>query len=98
MLTAECVILSVCPPYLEIDQLTSSILRRHISSVFRQFSFLFSYSISLRISWDGGIQAKLVRFAPHVRVLGLGGAFRLRWWRRSVLGHPLRCSFWLLLI
>src|SRR5439155_26820710 len=53
MLTAECVILSVCPPYLEIDQLTSSILRRHISSVFRQFSLLFSYAISLRISWVG---------------------------------------------
>src|SRR6266571_1754455 len=46
----------------------------------------------------GGRQAKLIRFAPHVRVLGLECTFRLQWWRLSVLGHSLRCSFWLLLM
>jgi hypothetical protein len=52
MVIIECVILSLYPPYLEIDQLMYSILRRHISSVFRQFPLLLlSYDISLRISW-----------------------------------------------
>src|SRR5579872_5175207 len=34
MVTVECVILDVCPPYLETSQFTGSLLRGHISSVF----------------------------------------------------------------
>ena len=70
MVTVECVILGVCPPYLEIDQLTYSILRRHISSVFCQFSpLLLSYEISLRIPWDTQIETffRGVRFLPEGR-------------------------------
>ena len=41
MLTVECVILSLCPPYLELDG-SLSFLRRHISLLFRQFPFYCS--------------------------------------------------------
>jgi hypothetical protein len=37
MVTVECVILGVCPPYLETSQFTGSLLGRHISSVFASF-------------------------------------------------------------
>src|SRR2546429_5675837 len=53
MSNEECVILGVCPPYLEIDRLTSSLRRRHISLLLSSFPlFLLSYTISLRIPWD----------------------------------------------
>src|SRR5439155_25301379 len=37
MVTVECVILGVCPPYLETSQFIRSLLRRHISSVCARF-------------------------------------------------------------
>src|SRR5438874_12652727 len=37
MVTVECVILGVCPPYLETSQFIRSLLRRHISSVCASF-------------------------------------------------------------
>ncbi len=57
MTNEECVILCVCPPYLDRNQLTSSIVRRHISLVLSSFPlFLFSYAISLRIPWELAFQ------------------------------------------
>ena len=42
----------MCPPCLETNQLHSFLLRRHISSVFASFLLLlYSYAISLRITW-----------------------------------------------
>ncbi len=51
IVTAECVILNVCPPYLERDQLTYSIKETHFLCILPVLPLLFSYAISLRIPW-----------------------------------------------
>jgi len=56
MVTDVCVILGVCPPLREIEIFTSFLTRRHISSVFPNSFLLFSYIISLRISWGLTVQ------------------------------------------
>src|SRR5579875_670851 len=54
MVTSECVILVVCPPYLEINDVISSILRRHISLLFRQFPLLLlSYNLVAHLVGSG---------------------------------------------
>src|SRR6266496_912861 len=84
----ECVILCVCPPYLERDQLTSSLVRRHLSLLLSSFPlFLLSYAISLRIPWG---------CASHLRPQADGETlFQWQTRRAEVLGkwqasHPCR--------
>src|SRR5438132_1603568 len=57
MVTVECVILDVCPPYLETSQFIRSLLRRHISSVCARFPSYCSVMTS-RCASRGLLQPK----------------------------------------